>query len=133
MNHSARANTTVLVVEDNVDAREVFAFSLRAMGYQVREADNGQHALDSVRLATPDVILSDLRMPSMNGVELAQALKQSPQYADIPIVLITATPLSDKWAALKLFVALLVKPATLDELTATIDRAAGLDGQVETA
>lgn len=67
----SRAGHVVLIVEDNVDAREVFTFSLRAVGYDVIGAENGRHALEVIQQQRPAAILTDLRMPEMDGLELA--------------------------------------------------------------
>lgn len=126
MDARSRAGYAVLIVEDNVDARDIFAFSLRAVGYEVMEAENGRHALAVIQERIPAAILTDLRMPEMNGLELAKALQSLPQYADIPRILLTATPISDKWAALSVFAIALSKPIALDELVQTIDLVIGL-------
>ncbi len=67
------------------------------------------------------MILTDLRMPVMDGLEFAKAVKALPATAHIPIVLVRATPMTDSWAAPELFAALLLKPCSMAQLTATID------------
>jgi CheY-like chemotaxis protein len=127
MNSTTRGAKVVLVVEDNPDAREVFVFSLITMGYTVVEAENGVDALRKLGARPVDVILTDLRMPVMDGYEFASAVKSNPAWKKIPIALISATPLTGNWAALEIFEALLVKPASLDQLASTIDRLAGIE------
>jgi len=126
MDSRARAGHIVLIVEDNIDARELFAYSLRAVGYQVVEAENGRHALNVIRHQMPAAILTDLRMPEMNGMELAKELQSLSQYAGIPRILLTATPISDKWASLSIFSVVLNKPVSLDALVLAIDQVIGL-------
>lgn len=127
MDARSRAGHVVLIVEDNADAREVFAISLQAVGYEVIEAENGRHALEVIQQQRPAAILTDLRMPEMNGLELAKELQSLPQYADIPRILLTATPISDKWASLSVFAIALNKPISLDALLLAIDQVIGLD------
>ncbi|EJN00828.1 response regulator [Herbaspirillum sp. YR522] len=125
MGNTSRATTTVLVVEDNVDAREVFAYTIRMHGYLTLEAGNGIEALQRLGETPVQLILTDFRMPEMDGLQMASAIKQTPGYAAIPMILLTATPLADKHAMLKEFEAVLLKPCSVDELLATVDRVAG--------
>lgn len=125
MGNTSRATTTVLVVEDNVDAREVFAFTIRMHGYLTLEAGNGIEALQCLKDNAVQLILTDFRMPEMDGLQMASAIKQAPEYAQIPMILLTATPLADKHAMLREFEAVLLKPCSVDELLATVDKVAG--------
>lgn len=121
MEKSLQSKATVLVVEDNADAREIFALTLSTNGYQVIEAENGAEGLERLKeFVDVDVILTDLRMPIMDGFEMAAAIKASPALRHIPIVVLTATPLADKAAMLRQFAALLLKPCSMDELLRTI-------------
>ena len=65
--------TRVLVVDDEADARELITLVLSQAGYEVDEAADGFAALSKVSRYRPDVVLTDLRMPGMNGVDLARA------------------------------------------------------------
>lgn len=69
---------------------------LRQSGVQVIEAANGLEALDAMLKTAPDLILTDLRMPKMDGLELSRYVKSSSTFHHIPIVLISATPPSEK-------------------------------------
>ena len=81
--HSPRR---VLVVEDFEDLRKLVAFYLSARGYHVLEAANGRMAIQTAINENPDVILLDLRLPDINGMEVAQELRKLPQTKNIPIV-----------------------------------------------
>ena len=115
----------MLVVEDNIDAREVFAFTIRMHGYITLEAGNGVEALECLKETAVDLILTDFRMPEMDGLQMASLIKQTPEHAHIPMILLTATPLVDKTAMLKEFEAVLLKPCSVDELLATVDNVLG--------
>jgi len=81
----------VLVVEDDNDLRESLTQALSDHGFAVTPASNGQQALDLLRGgARPAVILLDLMMPVLNGWELRDALRDDPQLADIPQLVISA-------------------------------------------
>ncbi|QXT40959.1 diguanylate cyclase [Gymnodinialimonas ceratoperidinii] len=80
----------ILVVDDVATNRIVMKVKLTAACYTVEQAENGTDALRLARETKPDLILLDLMMPDMSGLEVCRALKAEPETADIPIVLITA-------------------------------------------
>lgn len=79
----------LLIVEDNLEVR-LFLKQTLCQTYHTIEAVDGFDALEKIRLQRPDVILSDLMMPKMNGYELCKALKQNKDFAHIPFILLTA-------------------------------------------
>jgi chemosensory pili system protein ChpA (sensor histidine kinase/response regulator) len=81
---------TVLVVDDDAGVRSLFVDALEASGHRVAIAIDGADALDRLRLGShPCVVLSDLRMPRMDGFELSRAIAHDPHLASIPIVVVT--------------------------------------------
>ncbi|MFJ3316370.1 response regulator [Herbaspirillum huttiense] len=113
---------TILLVEENVDVRTIFSEVFKNEGYPVLEATNGREAYD-LMMGSDDsvnVVLTDLRMPIMDGLELATLLKNNQRFSSIPIVLLSATPLKNSWRALEVFDALLVKPCLFDEVVSTV-------------
>lgn len=82
---------TILVVEDDYALREML---IRALGkrYQVRAAMNGREALQLIAVEKPDLIVSDLSMPHLNGLELLQMLDADPATRDVPFILMTGQP-----------------------------------------
>jgi CheY-like chemotaxis protein len=80
---------TILVVEDDVTMRELLSLHLTRAGYAVRVAGNGIEAGHAVLGITPDLIITDVRMPHMSGFELVEALRQDPAMADIPVIFLT--------------------------------------------
>jgi phosphate regulon transcriptional regulator PhoB len=80
----------VLIVEDEPDIRELVVHHLKREGYQVSAAASGEEALRQVQAAPPDLVLLDLMMPAMNGLEVCRRLRQDPVTASLPIVMLTA-------------------------------------------
>ena len=81
---------TVLLVEDDASTREMMRDILTRQNWVVIEAENGQAALSRIRQSRPTLILLDLMMPRMDGFELAAALQDQPDWASIPIIVLTA-------------------------------------------
>jgi len=80
----------VLLVEDTDFLRYAFGRLLRMYGFDVREATDGQAALACLEEFQPQLVLTDLMMPAMSGVELIRRLRAVPETADLPVVAITA-------------------------------------------
>lgn len=83
------AKPVILVVDDEADSLQLLTDILCAEGYEVRAADSGKLALASTAALTPDLILLDLHMPGMDGLEVCRRLKESEATAKIPIVFIS--------------------------------------------
>jgi DNA-binding response OmpR family regulator len=79
----------VVVADDDPAIRWFFADLLRAHGCDVEEASDGEAALDHARRTVPDLVVSDIRMPRLDGVNLCRALRSDPILADVPIVLLS--------------------------------------------
>jgi adenylate cyclase len=84
----------VLVVDDEEQNRALLRDPLEARGYEVLEAENGLQALQKIAVRLPDVILLDLMMPKMDGLEVCRQLRKQPTTAHLPILIVTA--LSDR-------------------------------------
>ncbi|MCP4699217.1 MAG: response regulator [Gammaproteobacteria bacterium] len=80
----------VMVVEDDPVTQEMLAAMLRKMGWQVQTAENGQAALDCLAVKRPDLIISDLMMPEMDGFEFIVHLRDNPIWRSIPVMVLTA-------------------------------------------
>ena len=83
-------NVRVLLVEDAPFLRYAFGRLLRLEGFDVKEVTDGQEALDCIEEFRPDLVLTDLMMPGMNGIELITRIRADPGISGIPIVAITA-------------------------------------------
>jgi signal transduction histidine kinase len=86
----AQAQRTVLVVEDDDEIRRFIAGFLRTDGFRVLEAANGEEGIARARTGYPDVVVSDVMMPVMSGVQMVKALRSDPETADLPVILLTA-------------------------------------------
>jgi two-component system, OmpR family, alkaline phosphatase synthesis response regulator PhoP len=76
----------VLVVEDNNELRELYTFALARSGFEVMEAEDAKEALDLVKEEKPDVILTDIMMLNMDGIELIKCIKTDMKLADVPVI-----------------------------------------------
>jgi two-component system alkaline phosphatase synthesis response regulator PhoP len=84
------AKETILVVEDEEDIRELLKYNLEKEGYQVFGAATGEEALKNVRDRLPDLILLDLMLPGIDGLDVCRRLKGEAQTRHLPIVMLTA-------------------------------------------
>jgi CheY-like chemotaxis protein len=83
-------SASVLVVDDHEDNVAIVSRILLDRGYEVRIARDGPGALESVRQQRPDVILLDMMMPGMDGMQVLDHLKRNPGSGSIPVVMVTA-------------------------------------------
>lgn len=109
----------ILIVDDEVDVTGIFSLLLDMHGYEVICATNGQEGLASVHEAPPDLVLTDLMMPLMDGLEMSRALRADPATAGIPIILMSGAPGKAADAGVA-FDALLNKPVLFERLLETI-------------
>ncbi|HKR59877.1 MAG TPA: response regulator [Pyrinomonadaceae bacterium] len=95
MSETDISNLTVLVVEDNDDARYLMRLELERLGYLVNEADNGVKAVEIALREHPDIILMDLTLPEMDGLEATSRIRADEEMRDVPIIAVTAHSESD--------------------------------------
>jgi CheY-like chemotaxis protein len=91
---AAMAQARILLVEDNPMNRRVAEFLLKAQGYIVYEAKDGQEACDLAKKHLPDLILMDLQLPGVDGFATTRAIKQNASTQNIPIVALSAYAMS---------------------------------------
>lgn len=119
---SPNKKNSILIVEDNVEIqkllREVFQEN-----YKVYTADHGREAVSKIKKHIPDVVISDIMMPLMNGIELCNYIKQDENLNHTPVILLTAkTQVNDKLLGLESGAdAYITKPFNIDELSKTVD------------
>jgi putative two-component system response regulator len=88
--HDAGITGTILIVEDDAEVRAVIAEGLLSLGYAVRTAGSAEDALATLEKAPPDLVLTDVHMGGMNGVDLCARIKGDPRWALLPVVILTA-------------------------------------------
>ena len=84
------ASATVLVVEDSVDTRQLFRVMLEMQGYRVVEAEDGEQAVEVAAQESPALILMDLNLPLLSGLEATRQIHRQAAMHDVPIVAVSA-------------------------------------------
>ena len=119
---------TILVVDDDPLVRETLVAVLGAAGLGCRTAANGAEALQAVAVAPPDLILLDIRMPGLDGVETCRRLKATPASAAIPVIALTGADDADSVLRMQEAGSLmyLAKPFSIESLLAAVRLTLGL-------
>jgi CheY-like chemotaxis protein len=113
---------TVMVVDDDQDIREILTEVLSDAGYDVVPSTDGSDALTKLRDATPSLILLDLNMPIMDGVEFRQMQRKDPAKAKIPTVVMSAVHGMNERIANLAVDGALAKPVNLKDLMQVVER-----------
>jgi two-component system, cell cycle response regulator DivK len=122
---ASRANA-VLVVDDYEDVRDLIAFVLQDAGFVVKTAANGLEALIAAYHMRPGVIVMDVAMPVLDGIEATRLIKASDITRDARVIAYTGNPTMESALVPRLFSAVLQKPATPDVVLATVQHVASL-------
>jgi DNA-binding response OmpR family regulator len=111
------------VVDDDADVRDLIVLALSQAGFEVDAAPDGFAALAKVSHYRPDLVLTDLRMPGMHGIDLLHRIRRI--HADVPVIIATGLETWDLCTAAESYgaVTCLVKPINFDELIWTIEMA----------
>jgi CheY-like chemotaxis protein len=113
----------IVVVEDHPAVRRVLTLSLRQRGYEIVEANTGRSGIALTSEENPDLVLVDLSLPDLSGLEVAKRIKQNPETAKIPLVALSGR--SERELVLKTLesgmAAYLTKPAATQELVNVIE------------
>ncbi len=115
----------VLVVDDDPDILEALSEILEAEGFEIRRARNGKEALERLEPDPPQLILLDLMMPVMDGWEFAQRMRQKPNVANIPLIVLSADRNVGSKATDIGAVGHLAKPFELNDLLDMVRRSLG--------
>jgi two-component system chemotaxis response regulator CheY len=117
----------ILAVDDSASMRQMVSFTLKGAGHDVVEASDGSEALKIAQGQSVDLVLSDVNMPNMNGIELCKNLRQLPSYKFTPILMLTTESAGDKKQEGKSAGATgwIVKPFNPDQLLTTIKKVLG--------
>jgi two-component system chemotaxis response regulator CheY len=87
---------TIMTVDDSTSIRQMVSFTLHEAGYGVVEAVDGQDALNKLNANPVDMLLVDLNMPNMNGIDLIRNVRALPQFQFVPIVMLTTESQDNK-------------------------------------
>lgn len=113
---------SVLVVDDMQSQLDLLTNYLSRAGYDVTTANSGAAALEKIKASKPDVVVTDLVMPEVTGLELCRELKRRPETADIPVIACTTKDrkMDQTWAKKQGVAAYLVKPCTAEQLVQAV-------------
>jgi len=112
--------STILLVDDDLENRWALQQVLESRGYRVVLAHNGRDALRKVHAEFPELVITDLEMPEMDGGELCRRLKREAAFPDLPVVLLSSMPEpTDRGGC---WTAFLRKPASIEALFDAVDR-----------
>ncbi len=87
---------TILTVEDSPSTRRIIVDTLKAAGHQVIEAENGVEALDKSASAKLDLVITDINMPHMDGIELTRKLRTETSHRFVPVLMLTTETAENK-------------------------------------
>ena len=118
---------TILIVDDTASMRQMISFTLNSAGYEVLEANDGDEALKLANENTFDLIITDINMPNMNGIELVKSLRNNANYKFTPIILLTTESQQSKREEGKSVGATgwIVKPFNPEQLIQVIEKVLG--------
>src|ERR1700680_2639325 len=91
----SRLSDHILVAEDEADIRELLSLALGGAGYSIETAPDGRVALEKALATPPRLLITDLRMPRMDGLDLIRAIRAEPTLSSIPVILFTAYVVTD--------------------------------------
>ena len=114
----------ILIVEGHPDLRRLLILSLRHVGYKILEADTGGSGIALTLSENPDLVLVDISLPDVSGLEVAKKIKQNPKTAQIPLIALSGS--SEREIACKALeagmTAYLMKPADTQQLVKLIEK-----------
>jgi CheY-like chemotaxis protein len=112
--------TTVLIVDDNRMILQALSDRLEELGYETEVAVNGQDALEILSATTPDIIIMDIVMPEMTGIEATKRIRDNPATRALPVIAFTSQSSTGHWD--ELFDDYLIKPFGYDTVGEIIER-----------
>ena len=119
--------STVLIVDDSSSMRQMVRFTLEEEGYTVEEAVDGQDAAGKISGVAPELVITDINMPNMDGIGLIKEIRANSQFKFVPIIVLTTESEQAKQDEGKSAgaTAWLVKPFTPEKLIETVKKVAG--------
>ncbi|TAJ86496.1 response regulator [bacterium] len=126
LQEASLSSPKIIIIEDNPDLLNVFYLTLKRAGYHVITADNGSLGLQMIQHERPDMVVMDLTIPGLSGLELCSKLQESSEMRDTPIVILTGASLSQARSVLfetgANIVLFLQKPVSPDRFLNQIQR-----------
>jgi chemotaxis family two-component system response regulator PixH len=118
---------TILVVEDSPSERELISDYLEKGGYTVISAEDAKIALEKTKTQKPDLVITDIVMPGMNGFELCRSLKKNPETKDLPVVICSSKnqELDKLWGKKQGVDVYLTKPFTREDILQAVQKIVG--------
>lgn len=116
--------TKILTVDDSVSIRAMVGLTLKSAGYEVIEASDGLDAINKLKDISVDLVITDVNMPNMDGIELVKQIRSHPDHKFVPILLLTTEDQADKKNEGKLAGATgwIVKPFKPEQLVAVVKK-----------
>lgn len=120
--------STILIVEDNEKNMKLVRDILQFKGYETIEAVTGHQGLDLARQRKPDLILMDIQLPDINGIEALHIIRADAELAKTPVVAVSASVMPDEQQKIVAsgFDAYITKPIDLKSFVATVEKFAGV-------
>lgn len=114
----------ILIVDDSQSMRKMVKFALETANHHVVEAPDGKSGLNAAKLQQFDLVVTDVNMPIMDGIELAKSLRALPNYKFTPIIMLTTEAMAEKKAEGKAagVTGWIVKPFQPDKLIAVVNK-----------
>jgi len=124
MNNTEDARKTILVVEDDPDMSELICSVLSSAGYSIVSVDNGEKGLEKAHQIKPDLILLDIMLPCMDGIEVCRSITTNDDTKRIPVIMVTikrelSTKLASYIAGARRYI---TKPFGIDELLGEVQK-----------
>jgi len=118
---------TVFIIEDEEDAAELFAEMMRVSGFRVRKTSKSKPAISMMNDDKPDLVLLDIMMPEISGLDILRQMRSSPELANIPVIVVTAKSMpadikNGMEAGASVY---LTKPVGFQELKEAVERTLG--------
>jgi len=110
----------ILIVDDNQLLVQALCEHLEKQGYDTMIANNGKEAIDAIKQEMPDLVIMDIIMPVMSGLEATRQLRADPRYKNLPIIAFTSQSNIGQWD--DLFNGYLLKPFDYDNLVKIIEK-----------
>lgn len=117
----------IMTADDSASIRQMVSFTLKQAGYEVVTAEDGQDALDKLKEAAANMLITDLNMPNMDGIELIRQVRQTPAFKFMPIIMLTTESQAAKKQEAKAAGASgwIVKPFKPDQLVGVVKKVLG--------